>query len=73
MLCVAGAFYRPRAAVSLGRHALEHEARFDVRVPVVAVLRLAALAEQRVGLVEEQHRTALLGCIEDTPQVFLVA
>ena len=57
----------------MGRHALEHEAHFDVRVPVVAVLRLAALAERRVRLVEEQRRTALLGCIEHTPQVFLVA
>ena len=58
-----------QAAVRL--HALQQVADLDVGVAVVAVLDLAALAEQRVGLVEEQDRAALLRRVEDPPQVLL--
>ena len=44
---------------------------FDVRVAVVAVVHLTALAEQRVRLVEQQHRPALLGGVEHAAQVLL--
>ena len=56
---------------AVGLHALQQVADLDVRVAVVAVLDLGALAEQRVGLVEEQHRAARLGGVEDAPQVLL--
>ena len=56
---------------AVGLHALEQVADLDVRVAVVAVLDLAALAEQRVGLVEEQDRPAGLGRVEHAAQVLL--
>ncbi len=37
----------------------------------MAVLDLAALAEERVGLVEEEDRAAILGGIEEAAQVLL--
>ena len=58
-----------QAAVDL--HPLQQVADLDVGVAVVAVLHLAALAEERVGLVEEQDRAAVLGGIEHPPQVLL--
>ena len=38
-----------------GLHALQQVGALDVGVAVVGVAHLAALAEHRVGLVEEQH------------------
>ena len=38
-----------------GLHALQQVGALDVGVAVVGVADLAALAEDRVGLVEEQH------------------
>src|SRR4030095_10762245 len=58
-----------KAAIRL--HPLEEVADLDVGVAIVAVLDLAALAENRVGLVEEQDRAADLRCVEDSPQVLL--
>ena len=58
-----------QAAVRL--HPLQQVVDLDVGVAVVAVLDLAALAEQRVGLVEEQDRAAVLGRVEDAAQVLL--
>ena len=55
----------------VGLHALEQVADLDVGVAVVAVLDLAALAEQGVGLVEEEDGAALLGGVEDAAQVLL--
>ena len=43
---------------AVGLHPLQQVADLDVRVAVVAVLDLAALAEERVGLVEEQDGAA---------------
>ena len=43
---------------AIGLHALQQVADFDVRVAVVAVSDFAALAEERVGLIEKQNRTA---------------
>ena len=50
---------------------LEQVADLEVGVAVGAVLDLAALAEQRVGLVEEQHRLAVLGLAEGRLEVLL--
>ena len=58
-----------QAAVRL--HALQQIADLDVGVAVVAVLDLAALAEQRIGLVEQQDRAAVLGGVEDAAQILL--
>ena len=58
-----------QAAVVL--HALQQVVDLDVGVAVVAVLDLGALAEQRVGLVEEEDRAAPLGRVEDRAQVLL--
>ena len=52
-------------------HALQQVVDLDVGVAVVAVLDLAALAEQRVGLVEEQDRAAVLGGVEQPAEVLL--
>ncbi len=60
-----------QAAVRL--HALQQVADLDVGVAVVAVLDLGALAEQRVGLVEEQDRPAALGRVEDARRFFSVS
>jgi hypothetical protein len=50
-------------------HALQQIADFDVGVAVMAVANFRALAEERLGLVEEQHDAALLGGIEgDKPE-----
>ena len=49
---------------AVGLHPLQQVGDLEVRVAVVAVLHLAALAEQRVGLVEQQHRAARLGGVE---------
>ena len=56
---------------AIGLHALQQVVDLDVGVAVVAVLDLAALAEQRVGLVEEQDRAAVLGGVEQAAQVLL--
>ena len=58
-----------QAAISL--HALQQIVDLDVGVAVVAVLDFAALAEQRVGFVEEQDRAAVLGGVEQPAQVLL--
>ena len=52
-------------------HALQQVIHFDIGVAVVAVLDLRALAEQGIGLVEEQDRAAALGGREDAAQVAL--
>jgi len=52
-------------------HPLEEVANLDVGVTVVAVLHLAALAEQGIGLVEQQDGPAVLGGVEHPPQVLL--
>ena len=52
-------------------HALEQVADLEVGVAVVRVPDLGALAEQRVGLVEEQDHVARLGSVEHAPQVLL--
>src|SRR5918995_51978 len=49
-----------RSQIRVRLHTLQEVAALDVGVAVVAVLDLAALAEECVGLVEEQHRPALL-------------
>ena len=46
-------------------------AHLDIGVAVVAVLDLAALAEERIGLVEEEHGAARLGRVEDGAQILL--
>ena len=56
---------------AIGLHALQQVVDLDIGVAVVAVLHLAALAEQRVGLVEEQDRAAVLGRVEQPAQVLL--
>ena len=56
---------------AIGLHALQQVVDLDVGVAVVAVLHLAALAEQRVGLVEEQDRAAVLGRVEQAAQILL--
>ena len=52
-------------------HALEQVGDLDVGVAVVRVADGAALAEQRVGLVEEQHGAGALGVVEDDVEVLL--
>src|SRR3569623_2044712 len=52
-------------------HALQEIGELDVGVAVVTVLHLAAFAEQRIGLVEQQHRAAGLGGTEQAFEVFL--
>ena len=54
-----------------GLHPLEQVRALDVGVPVVRVAHLAALAEDRVGLVEEQHRVDPAGLGEDPLEVLL--
>ena len=54
---------------AIGFHPLQQIADLDVGVTVVAVLDLAAFAEQRVGLVEEQDGAAVFRGVEDAPQV----
>src|SRR5262249_56934062 len=56
---------------AIGLHPLQQVADFDIGVAVVAVLDVAALAEQRVGLVEQEDGAAVLGGIEDAPQILL--
>ena len=52
-------------------HALQQVGGLDVRVAVVRVAHLGALAEQRVGLVEEQDAVDLVGLGEDLVEVLL--
>jgi hypothetical protein len=52
-------------------HLLKQVSRRQVGVPVVAVVHLAALAEQRVGLVEQQDHPAEGRRVEDGLQVLL--
>ena len=52
-------------------HPLQQIVDLDIGVAVVAVLDLGALAEQRVGLVEEQDDAAALGGGEDAAQIAL--
>src|SRR3569623_1825844 len=49
---------------AIALYALQEKGELDVCVAVVAVLDFAALAEQRFGLVEQQHRAAGLGGTE---------
>ena len=49
---------------AIGLHPLEQVADLDVRVAIVAVADLGALAEQRVRLVEQEDRAAALGRVE---------
>ena len=56
---------------AIGLHALQQVADLDVRVAVVAVFDLGALAEERVGFVEEQDGGALFGGVEDAAQILL--
>ena len=58
-----------RARVAL--HLLQQVGDLDVRVAVVRVGDLGALAEQRVGLVEEQDRVGAVGGVEDAVEVLL--
>src|SRR5205814_1680216 len=51
--------------------ALEEEVDFDVGVAVVRVFDLRALAEDGVGLVEEEDGVALGRLVEDAAQIFL--
>ena len=51
---------------AVGLHPLQQVVDLDVGVAVVAVLDLAALAEQRVGLVEEQDRAAALSAASNS-------
>ena len=55
----------------VGLHALEQVGDLDVGVAVVGVRDLRALAEQRVGLVEEQDRVGPVGGAEDALEVLL--
>ena len=50
---------------------LQQVVDLEVGVAVVRVADLGALAEQRVGLVEEQHRAAALGLVEGGGEVLL--
>ena len=52
-------------------HALQQVAGLDIGEAVVGVAHLGALAEQRVGLVEEQHRAHALGGVEHALEVLL--
>ena len=54
-----------------GLHALQQVGALDVRVAVVRVLHLGALAEDRVGLVEEQHGVRARRGPEDALEVLL--
>ena len=56
---------------AIGLHPLQQIGDLDIGVAVVTVLHLAAFAEQRVGLVEQQHRAAVLRRVEHAPQVLL--
>ena len=58
-----------RAGVAL--HLLQQVGDLDVRVAVVGVAHLRALAEERVGLVEEEDRVRPLGGREDPVEVLL--
>src|SRR5262245_20136776 len=49
--------------------ALEKVVDFNVRVPVVGILYLRALAEKGIGLVKEEDRVARPGLIEDPAQI----
>ena len=60
-----------QAAIAL--HALEQVADLDIGVAVVAVLHFAALAEQRVGLVEETAPRPRLRGIEHFAKFFSVS
>ena len=55
---------REDSQTPVGLHALQQVVDFDVGVAVVAVLDFAALAEQRVGFIEEQHDSAHVGSVE---------
>ena len=55
----------------IGLHALQQIVDLDVGVAVVAILDFAALAEQGIGLVEEEDAAAVLGGIEEAAQVLL--
>ena len=68
---VEGAFHigREDRQAAVGFHALQQVADFDVGVAVVAVFDFAALAEQRVGFVEEQDRAAFFGGVEHPAQI----
>ena len=52
---------------------LEQEGDLLVGVPVVGVVDLGALAEQRVGLVEEEDPAAVLGLVEHRARFFSVS
>ena len=52
-------------------HLLQQVAGLDVGVTVVRVLHLGTLAEQRVGLVEEENGVAVVGLAEYAVQVLL--
>ena len=54
-----------------GLQPLQQVGALDVGVAVVGVLHVAALAEDRVGLVEEQHRVDPAGLGEDPLEVLL--
>ena len=57
-----------QAAVRL--HTLEQITDLNIGVTVVAVFDLATLAEERVGFIEQQNRSAFFGGVEDPAQVF---
>ena len=52
-------------------HPLEQVGDLDVRVPIARVLDLAPLAEERVGLVEQQDAVDPVGLGEDAVEVLL--
>ena len=60
---------RPRKVL----HPLQQVIHLDVGVAVVAVLDLRALAEQGIGLVEEQDRAAALGRVKMLRRFFSVS
>ncbi len=52
-------------------HPLEQVAHLHIGIAIVAVAHLAARAEQRIGLVEQQHGTARLAGVEHGAQPLL--
>ena len=52
-------------------HALEDVVDLEVREPILRALELGALAEQRVGLVEQEHRVRVVGLVKDPAEIFL--
>src|SRR5712672_3008968 len=54
---------------AIGFHSLQQVADFNVCVTVMTVFDFTALAEQRIGFVEQQNRGAFFGGVKDAAQV----